>query len=107
MMKKCLKLAIKLDDHHDSKLYLCNYYGFIEYNLNQYIRYLILCNGKNTMMTLSTDNHNPYMYDPNSDDYNYILDYDTIIQINTNNGEVKLIEYDDEDDNYIKYTDKN
>lgn len=107
MMKKCLKLAIKLADHHDSKLYLCNYYGFIEYNLNQYIRYLILSHDNNSMITLATDNHNPYMYDPQSDDYNYILNDNTIIQINTNNGEIKSIEYDDEDDDYIKYTDKN
>lgn len=108
MMKKCLKLAIKLADHHDSKLYLCNYYGYIEYNLNQHIRYLILSHDKNTMITYQDMSNNPYMYDPNNSNYNYIIHCsdNNITQINTSNGQVKLIEYDDEDDNYIKYTDK-
>lgn len=107
MMKKCLKLAIKLDDHQESKLYLCNYYGYIEYNKNQHIRYLMLSQDKNTMIMYQDMTNNPYMYDPNNGDYNYILEDDNVIQINTNNGQVKLIEYDDDDDDYIKYIDKN
>lgn len=106
MMKKCLKLAIKLDDHRESKLYLCNYYGYIEYNKNQHIRYLMLSHGNNSMISYQDMTNNPYMYDPNNGDYNYTLDDNIITQINITNGEVKLIEYDDNDDQYIKYIEK-
>ena len=66
----------------------------------------MLSQGKNSMISYVDMTHNPYMYDPNNGDYNYILEDDNIIQINTENGEVKIIEYNDNDEVIKEYTAK-
>jgi len=63
----------------------------------------MLYHSNNTMITYQDITNNPYMYDLNNDYYNYTLDDNKITKINITNGDIKLIEYDENYDHYIKY----
>ena len=105
MMKKCLKLVVKYSGDIESKEFLLNHYSFIECNKIQSKKYkLLLYLSGDSMTCFQEPKIDPYIYDHDDTECNYILSKDKkIIQVNTKNGIIKELIFDDDDENYCEY----